>query len=101
MAVAHKHGMIKGSDGNFKPSNKITRAQIELMFQRVYDYKTGMKYTASKAPYTDFGSYNKETVDAISMLYELDLATGSNGKFNPTTRAHAAKILVELLGSVD
>lgn len=62
--------------------SKITRAEIVLMIQRVYEYKTGMEHTASKAPYTNFGSYNKETVDAISLLYELDLVTGSNVKFN-------------------
>ena len=63
IAAAHKYGMIKGSDGNFKPSAKITRAKIALMIQRVYEYKTGMRYTASKAPYTDFGCCNKETVN--------------------------------------
>ena len=78
--------------------NKVSRAQMALMLYRAYTYKTGINYTAAKqAPYSDFGSYDAETVNAISMLYELGIATGSNGKYNtgdPTTRAHAAKILV-------
>lgn len=55
--------MIKGSDRNFKPSDKITHTQLALIIKHAYENRTGMKYTAPKAPYTDFGAYNKETVD--------------------------------------
>lgn len=100
IAAAYQFGIIKGSNGDFKPSDKITRAQIALMIQRAYEYKTRTKYEATKAPYSDFGNYDAETTNAISMLHELDIATGSEGKFNPgnqTTRAQAAKIFVNLL----
>lgn len=64
--------MSKGSDGNFRLSDKITRAQIALIIQCVYEYKTGMKYTASKASYTDFGSYNKGLPDALRTRHVSD-----------------------------
>lgn len=96
--AAYKYNLVKGSNGNFMPSKKVTRAQLALMIERAYTFKTGEQYIAAeKAPYTDFGKYDEETVNAISMLYELNIATGSNGKFNPsnpTTRAHAAKMFV-------
>ena len=103
--AAYKFKIVKGQDGNFKPGEHVTRAQMALMIYRAYEYKTGMKYTPSKkAPYSDFGTYDVETVDAISMLHELGIATGSNGKFNPsnpTTRAHAAKILVNFIENAE
>lgn len=98
IAAAYKYGLIVNPNGKFNPSNKVTRAQMALMLHRAYTFKTGTNYTAEKqAPYSDFGNYDAETVNAISMLYELGIATGSNGKYNPsnpTTRAHAAKMLV-------
>lgn len=96
--AAYKYGLIRGSNGNFMPSNVVTRAQLALMIDRAYTVASGKKYVVSgNAPYTDFGSADAETVNAISVLYELGIATGSNGKYNPngpTTRAHAAKMFV-------
>ena len=63
--------------------------------------KQVLKYTASaKAPFSDYGNYNAETVNAISMLSDLGIVSGSEGKFmptDPTTRAQAAKIFVNLM----
>ena len=96
--AAYKYGIIKGNKGNFNPSDLVTRAQLALMIERAYGSVTGKAYKAStKAPYSDFGSYNAEVVNAISMLHELDVATGFQGKFMPsssTTRAQAAKMIV-------
>jgi len=98
--AAYKYGIIKGNKGNFNPTDLVTRAQLALMIERAYGSITGKVYTAStKAPYSDFGNYNAEVVNAISMLHELDVATGYQGKFMPsnsTTRAQAAKMIVNL-----
>ncbi|MFJ7933343.1 S-layer homology domain-containing protein [Sporosarcina sp. NPDC096371] len=102
--AAYKFNIVKGQGGKFKPEEQVTRAQLALMIHRAYDYKIGKKYIPSKkAPYTDFGNYDAETVAAISMLHELGIATGAEGKFspsNPATRAAAAKILVNFMGNV-
>lgn len=101
ITAAYKYGLVIGQDGNFMPSKKVSRSQMALMLHRAYEQKTGVKYVASeKAPYPDIDNYDKETINAISTLYEMGIATGSNGKYmpaNPTTRAHAAKMLVHFL----
>ncbi|WP_342600196.1 S8 family serine peptidase [Psychrobacillus sp. FSL H8-0483] len=98
IAAAYKYGIIKGDNGNFKPADKVTRAQLALMIERAYAHKTGKQYKASTiAPFSDLGNYSPETINAISMLYELKVVTGFEGKFmpsSPTTRAQAAKIFV-------
>ena len=104
LAAAYKFGIIKGDRGKFKPSEKVTRAQLALMIERAYAAKTGKKYTATKiAPFSDIAKYDEETINAISMLYELQVVDGSDGKFkpaDPTTRAHAAKIFTNFLGGL-
>lgn len=106
IAAAYKFGIVQGySDGSFRPANQVTRAQIALLLHRAYEYKMQEKYVMTeKAPYLDFGSYDDETVRAISMLYELGIATGANGNYmpnNPTTRAHAAKMLVNFFKEIE
>ena len=102
--AAYKFGLVKGSEGNFLPSNQVTHAQIALMIERAYALKTGVKYKAAdKAPFSDFGNYNVETVNAISMLYEQGIVIGESGKFmpnNPTTRAYAATILIGFMEKI-
>lgn len=97
IAAAYEHGLVKGYGDTFKPHQYVTRSQLALMIERALGNYTGEDFTASKqAPYTDFGSYDKETVNAISVLYELGIATGSEGRYMPsnsTTREQAAKII--------
>ncbi|MHA6260444.1 S-layer homology domain-containing protein [Sporosarcina sp. CAU 1771] len=105
IAAAYHHGLIVNPNGSFNPNNNVTRAQMALMLERAYKIKTGVKYQATgKAPFSDFGNADEETINAISMLYELEIASGSNGKYNPsnsTTRAHAAKMLVNFFEKLD
>ena len=99
--AAYKYGIVRGSNGYFKPNDKVTRAQLALMIERAYEIGTGVPYKASQdTPFSDLGSYNAETVNAISMLSELNIANGSNGKFMPnnaTTRAQAAKMFINFI----
>ena len=99
--AAYKYGIIKGDKGFFNPAKPVTRAQLAVMIERAYKNVTGVAYKAStNSPYTDLGNYNAEAVNAITMLYELNIATGSAGKFmpgSPTTRAQAAKMLVNFI----
>ncbi len=105
IAAAYKYGIVKGNDGAFRPSDKVTRAQLALMIQRAYEAKTGKKYEVTKqAPFSDFGGYDQETINAISMLHELKIVDGNNGEFMPTsatTRAHIAKMLVNFIEGLE
>lgn len=103
IAAAYQYNIIRGySDGTFKPTEKVTRAQIALMLNRAYNGQTGVDYIAgSTVPYGDLKGYDEETINAIVMLYELGIATGSEGKYMPsdsTTRAHTAKMLGNFFG---
>lgn len=97
IAAAYAAGLVQGSNGRLMPANHVTRAQMALMLHRAYKIKTGKPYTTNnRTPFKDIGHLDVETIAAISMLYELEMATGSNGNFmpgQPTTRAHAAKML--------
>jgi len=80
--AAYKYGIVRGNNGDFKPNDKVTRAQLALMIERAYEIGTGVPYKASQvAPFSDLGNYNAETVNAISMLSELNIASGSDGNF--------------------
>ncbi|MBD7984709.1 5'-nucleotidase C-terminal domain-containing protein [Sporosarcina sp. Sa2YVA2] len=97
IAAAYENGIIKGTDGKFMPNDKVTRAQFALILDRALEKYTGEKYTATeKAPYSDFGKYSEDAVNAISMLHDYGIATGYEGKFMPeqfTTHQQAAKII--------
>ena len=71
------------------------------MIERAYELGSGAPYKAFQdTPFSDLGSYNAETVNAISMLSELNIANGFEGKFMPnnaTTRAQAAKMFVNFM----
>lgn len=101
IAAAYEHGIIKGKDGKFNPNDKVTRAQFALIIERALENYTGTPLKAAeKAPYSDFGKYSAEAVNAISLLHEHDIASGYKGKFMPeqfTTRQQAAKIVSNFL----
>ncbi|EKU40949.1 S-layer protein [Lysinibacillus fusiformis ZB2] len=100
IAAAYVHGLIKGTDGKFKPGHPVTRAQLALMIHRAYEQQSNQPYIAKgNVPFRDVASYNAETKRAITMLYELEIVTGDGGKFSPeavTTRGQAAKIFTNL-----
>lgn len=98
IAAANEAGIIKGSNGKFRPNDYITRAQLALMLKRSYEYVNGTPYVSTKpAPFSDIAHFDNETKNAISMLSQFQIVDGADGKFMPndsTTRAHAAKIFV-------
>ncbi len=88
-------GIVKGANGKFNPNTKVTRAQLALMFARAYNLQHDAK-AGLKADFSDIAQYNTETKDAIALMKDLKIVSGSNGKFMPSnnaTRAHMAKML--------
>lgn len=102
--AAHDYGLVSGVDGKFMPNKPITRAQLALIVSRTYEVATGKPYVpTAAAPFTDIKKFSKDTQWAIAGLYEMNIATGDNGKFmpnNPTTRAHAAKMIVHAMEAI-
>ncbi|MGM9946083.1 MAG: S-layer homology domain-containing protein [Lysinibacillus sp.] len=105
VAAAYEAGIVKGTGTLFNPSGNVTRAQVAVMMHRAYEHLTGETYEPQKiAPFTDISTYDDETQQAITFLYDNEIATGvSAEKFNPTgylTRAQAAKMIVNFYESV-
>ena len=105
IAAAYQYGIIKGHNGKFKPSDKVTRAQLALMIMRSYEFVKNEAYIAGEmAPFTDIALLDNETKNAISFLHEFDIASGTDNKFmpsNPATRGQATKILVTYVGAIN
>lgn len=102
VAAAYEAGIVKGT--LFNPSKNVTRAQVAVMMHRAYEHLTRKTYEPQQiAPFTDISTYDRETQQAITFLYDYKIATGvSAEKFNPTgylTRAQAAKIIVNFYES--
>ncbi|WP_203247160.1 S-layer homology domain-containing protein [Sporosarcina beigongshangi] len=99
--AAYKYGIILGSGGNFRPNAAVTRVELAMMLERSYVFATESSYKASgHPPFSDIGNYSAGTINAIAMVYELKIASGSAGKFmpnNPTTRGQAAKMFVNFM----
>jgi len=88
-------GIVKGVNGKFNPNTKVTRAQLALMFARAYNLQHDAK-AGLKADFSDIAKYNTETQEAIALMKDLKIVSGSKGKFMPSnnaTRAHMAKML--------
>ncbi|NIK77193.1 hypothetical protein FHS15_002318 [Paenibacillus castaneae] len=104
IAAVFEAGIIQLNAAKFNPDHKLTRAELALMLVRGYQYKEGTKYEAAKpAPFSDIARFNDETKQAITFLYDLKLAEGSNGLFYPsayTTRAEASKLFVNFYNLV-
>lgn len=102
--AAYDHGLVSGVNGHFMPNQPITRAQLALVLSRAYEVATGKPFTPTvAAPFTDIKKFSKDTQWAIAGLYQMNIATGDNGKFmpnDPTTRGHAAKMIVHSMEAI-
>ena len=99
IGAAFEAGIVTSSqNGQLKPNEKITRVELAQMLGRAFKYEKDYVYKPEKlAPYNDIQKFNDETKNAITLLYDYKIATGSNGSFNPdqfTTRGQACTIFV-------
>ncbi|MBT2570951.1 5'-nucleotidase C-terminal domain-containing protein [Planococcus sp. ISL-110] len=95
--AAYAAGMINGVNATkFNPRADISRAHFALILNRVYENVNDDYVVTDYADYSDYGNYNAETKEAITMLDELGIVEGYNGKFRPaqsTSRAETAKMI--------
>ncbi|MES5867898.1 S-layer homology domain-containing protein [Bacillus cereus group sp. RP32] len=85
-------GIFKGDEnGNFRPKDTLTRAELAQILTKAYELKTKSPHT-----FTDIQE-NHWARDAISALQSNNVAVGTgNGKFEPemlVTRGQFAKFL--------
>lgn len=95
---AYKNGIVKGSNGQFKPSANITRQDMAVMIQNFSKYagKTIPSMEAAK-DFADGSRIAAYAKDAVTSLQKAGIISGDvNGKFLPqssATRAQAAKMI--------
>lgn len=85
-------GIFKGDEnGNFRPKDTLTRAELAQILTKAYELKTKSPHTFTDIP------ENHWARDAISALQSNNVAVGTgNGKFEPemlVTRRQFAKFL--------
>ena len=100
--TAYKSGIIFGSEGNFRPNDRITREEMAVILMRVYAMNN--EYTAEgEVQFTDSADISHWAADSIASAGKLGLVTGmDDGSFAPfqnTTRAQAATVFRRLLQS--
>ena len=105
IAAAYDADILVVKSNKFSPSSPISREELAVMLANAYTHKIGKPYTSKTiAPLNDIAELSKESQQAITFLYDFEIAQGSNGLFNPTnfiTRAHASKMYVNFLKVVE
>lgn len=105
IAAAYEANLLVGKSNKFSPSSPISREELAVMLANAYAHQTGKAYTAAQiAPLKDIAQLSEKSQQAITFLYNFDIAQGADGSFHPTnsiTRAHAAKMYVNFLKVVE
>lgn len=101
VAAAQAAGIALGSDGAFRPSDPVSRAEVVSLIIRAYEYKHGLiAAPATTASFRDATSIPSWASEAVAKSGSLQLVNGyQDGTFrpgNPATRAEAAKLIVGL-----
>ena len=78
----YDNGLMSGNNGLFNPTSDITRAQIVTTLYRL----AGSPEVTDKAAVSEFSDVTegKYYTDAVCWAYANGIATGNNGKFDPT-----------------
>lgn len=103
ISALNGYGIINGTTATtFAPGQDITRKQAALMIYRLLE-KNGYEATDAAANFSDLPK-DAEAAKAITVLNNLGIISGYEGKFNPEnklTRAQMAKVLSNALTAVE
>ncbi len=90
-----ENGVLKGSDGNFRPDDTVTRAELAVILQRM------LKYPAvTENPYSDIKSSDWYSSSIIA-LAKCDVVRSADGKISPNeaiSREEAAFMIGKAFG---
>ncbi len=105
IAAAYEANILMVKSNEFSPSSPISREELAVMLTNAHTHQAGKPYISKNiAPFNDIAKLPKGSQQAITFLYDFEIAQGANGSFNPTnfiTRAHAAKMYVNFLKVVE
>ena len=98
--TAYEAGIIQGSNGSFRPNDKITREEMAVILMRVYNIVNEYN-SESELTFADSGKISDWAKEAVASACELELINGMGGNnFAPksnTTRAQSATVFRRLL----
>lgn len=98
---ASENGIVTGYDGDFMPSEAITREQLAVMLWRYSARKNDVSAKDDKLlSYSDASEASDWAKDALSWACEIGLLQGSDGKMMPkktVTRAELAVVFSNYL----
>lgn len=90
----YDNGIMSGSNGAFKPTDNITRAQLVTTLYRIAGEPT-VRNRAAVEEFSDIEE-GKYYTDAVCWAYNTGITTGSNGKFNPSVNLTREQMVVFL-----
>lgn len=97
LAKAYAAGLVPDAK-TFKPGEKVSRLEVARMIDAAYSTVMGQPYRPDEmAPFTDISKLAREDQQIVTLLYDFEISTGSNGKFMPAStikRSQAAKMFV-------
>ncbi|ASS87136.1 S-layer homology domain-containing protein [Geobacillus stearothermophilus] len=108
--AASRAGIIKGSNGKFRPYENITREQMAAMIIRAIEYKNKalLDHINPTIPFADKDQIDSYAKEYVGFAWKLEIINGTtvDGKtvFAPkdnATRAQAAKMLYKLLEIIE
>lgn len=90
----YDNGIMSGSNGAFKPTDNITRAQLVTTLYRI----AGEPEVTDRSAVSKFSDVaeGKYYTDAVCWAYNEGITTGSNGKFNPHANLTREQMVVFL-----
>lgn len=91
----NKAGIMLGSEGSVRPSDRNTREEAFVMLDRVYNF-TGTSQTTGFEDESDISEWAKK---AILAMCENKIINGSDGRINPKLNITRAEI-IQLLDNI-
>lgn len=98
--AAAELGVVRGSDGSFRPDDQLTREQMVVMLIRALgEEKAALAYDQTIA-FHDADDISVWAYGYAALAAEMGLVQGSEGLFSPTsvsTRAQAAAVIYRMM----
>ncbi|WP_314588238.1 S-layer homology domain-containing protein [Paenibacillus terrigena] len=102
VSKAAELGLVQGSNGNFRPTEQITREEAAVILAKMAEYmKKPFSGASSGAAFADMNSISGWAKDAVTKLQAAGIINGKDdNRFDPrgsVTRAEIAKMLFMIL----
>ena len=94
--LAYTAGFVTGSDGNFRPNDSMTRAELAVIADRVCSYAGMEEVSADSELFSDDAEIPSWAREGVYNASARGIVVGDQNKFDPngiTTRAQASAVI--------